>query len=288
MLRWNLGDVEISQVVELEGGVGAVIQSIIKNASRENIRAINWLKPNFADGEGNLKSQVQSFLIKTEGKKILVDACIGNGKVRTDIPAWGNLKTDYLARLARAGASPAEIDIVACTHLHVDHVGWNTKLDHGQWVPTFPNATYLFGREEYDYWKEEPAEGRPDHKAAFDDSVSPLVQRGMAKMVSSDHRIAKHIRFSPAPGHTPGHLCVLLESDSQKAVISGDFIHHPCQVANPHWAVAPDALPEKAIETRERLLDQMSQTHALLLGSHFANPVAGYVIRAENGFVFRT
>ncbi len=282
-LKWTIGDIEVYQIVELEAGT--IIQSIIKNATRENIRQIDWLYPHFADAEGNLRAQVQGFLIRSDNKNILIDTCNGNDKVRNDVPVWARLKTDFLSKLNEIGVAPMAVDIVACTHLHTDHVGWNTKLEGNVWVPTFPNAKYLFIRDEYAYWEKKPEKEVADHKAAFDDSVNPIVKAGLAELVDVDHKIDRHVSFIPAPGHTPAHVCVFIESAGQRAIISGDFLHHPCQIAKPQWAMDADTFPDKALVTRQSILNRIAGTNTLLIGSHFANPVAGRVVQKGDGFV---
>jgi glyoxylase-like metal-dependent hydrolase (beta-lactamase superfamily II) len=286
-MRWSIGDVQVHQVVELDTGVGTIIQSIIRNATRENIKQITWLYPDFADEGGNLKALVQSFLIKSSGKNILIDACNGNDKTRTDMPAWGMLHTDFLEKLGPLGTSPSDIDFVACTHIHTDHVGWNTTLKNGKWIPTFPNAKYIFAKEEYEYWVKKPEKEIADDKAAFDDSVAPIVSAGMADFVGSDYRIDEHVRLMPSPGHTPGHVAVLLESQGNQGIISGDFLHHPCQIARPEWATDSDTLPDVGVSTRKRMFAQIAGSGTLLIGSHFADPVAGLLERSGDGFVFK-
>lgn len=284
-LKWEIGQVEIYQIVELEAG--EIIQSIIPEATPENIKKIDWLYPNFADENGNLKALVQGFLIKSESKNILIDTCNGNDKKRTDAPEWGNLQTDFLTKLIELGVSPDDVDVVACTHLHMDHVGWNTKLEKGEWIPTFPNAQYLFDSKEFEYWEKKPEKEIDDDHAAFEDSVMPVIKAGLAKLVDSNHAIDKNISFIPTPGHTPSHVSVLIESEGRKAIISGDLLHHPCQIANPSWVTEADTFPDKAKETRTNLFEEITDTDTLFIGSHFSNPVAGKIVRSSGeGFVF--
>lgn len=281
-LKWKIGDVEIYQIVEIEAS--KIIQEVIKDMSVEAIQSIEWLHPNFADKNGNLKALVQCFLIKSGDKLILIDSCNGNHKQRTDVPEWGNLQTDFLKKLRSLGITEGDINIVACTHLHFDHVGWNTKLENDIWVPTFPNAKYIFVKDEYEYWSQKPEKEIHDDKQAFEDSVLPIVKAGQAELVDEHYEIDRYIKFIPTPGHTPHHVSVLIESQKQRAIISGDFLHHPCQIANPQWGSYADTLPEKATITRQKMLDDIADTDTLLIGSHFAFPVAGYVIRTEDGY----
>jgi len=279
MAYWKIGDVEVFQIVELE--CGKIIQEIMKDATPENIKKIKWLYPNYADENGNLKALVQSFLIKSENKNILIDTCNGNDKKRTDLPEWANLKTDFLKKLEKLG----EVDIVACTHLHVDHVGWNTILKDGKWVPTFPKAKYLFSKEEYEYWESKPEKEIDDDKAAFDDSITPIIEAKLAELVDVNHKIDKNVSFIPTPGHTPSHVCILIESQGQKAIISGDMLHHPCQIANPEWETIVDTFPDKATESRKKILNEIADKDTLLIGTHFSNPVAGKVKKSNGSFI---
>lgn len=284
-LKWKIGEVEIFQVVEMEGG--ELIQSSIKNATPENIKKIEWLYPNFADEDGNLKALVQSFLIKSKGKNILVDTCNGNAKNRPTCPEWGNLNTYFLKRLNNTGVNESEIDIVVSTHLHFDHVGWNTRLENGVWIPTFPNAKYLFVDKEYEYWKSKPEKEIEDDKLAFDDSIKPIVNGGLSQMVKSDHKLDSNIKLIPTPGHTPGHVSLLMESKGKHAVISGDILHHPCQLVHPEWTMDADTFPDQALETRRKMLKEIADTDTLLIGTHFSNPVVGQVVNSEKGYIFK-
>lgn len=281
-LKWTVGDVEIHQLTELEAG--EIIQEIIEGATPEAIRDIAWLQPYFADPEGNLKAIVQSFLIRSGERNILVDTCIGNNKQRDEVAEWSNLKTPFLEGLSELGLSVEDIDIVACTHLHMDHVGWNTRRADGAWVPTFPNASYLFANAEYRYWQGVPEKEIEDDHAAFRDSVSPIVEAGLAQFVSVDHRLDENVSFVPTPGHTPAHVSVMIASGGKSALISGDALHHPCQMARPGWSTESDTDPDQARETRLSLLNRLAGTETLLLGSHFAKPTGGTVVPVDNGY----
>jgi len=268
-LKWKVGKVEIYQIVELEAG--EIIQSIIPKATPENIKKIDWLMPHFADNNGNLKALVQGFLIKSEGKNILIDTCNGNDKKRTDAPEWGDLQTDFLSKLLELGVERKDVHIVACTHLHMDHVGWNTMLDKNQWIPTFPNAQYFFDKQEFEYWEKKPEKEIDDDHAAFEDSVMPIIKAKLAKLVDSNFRIDENIRFIPTPGHTPSHVSIFIESEGSKAIISGDLLHHPCQIANPSWVTEADTFPNRAKETRIKLFKEIANSETLFIGSHFSN-----------------
>jgi glyoxylase-like metal-dependent hydrolase (beta-lactamase superfamily II) len=282
-LRWLIGNIEVVQIVELDAG--DIIQRVIPQATPDEVRSIDWLVPYFATREGALKGLVQSFLIRTADRNILIDTGNGNGKQRTDTPEWSDLQTGFLDRLADAGADPDDIDLVACTHLHQDHVGWNTISVAGSWQPTFPNARYLFAKREFDSAADTEWE---DDRAAFADSVRPVVDAGLCRLVGDSDTLAEGVRFTPSPGHTAAHVSVVIESEGQKAIISGDFLHHPVQIAHPEWASVGAAQPEIAAATRLRLLRKISEDASLLIGSHFPDPVAGRVARTSEGFVFKS
>lgn len=285
-LMWKIGEVEVFQIIEVE--FGETIQEVLTEANPEieNIREMSWLYPHFVDETGRFKALVQSFLIKSGNKNILVDTCYGNDKPR-QFALSANLKTDFLEQLCDIGVPETNVHIVACTHLHIDHVGWNTKLVEGAWVPTFPNAEYLFVQQEYDLWTQQPDQAIEDQQAVFDDSIRPIVETGVAELVDVNHKIDRHVSFFPTPGHTPSHVGVLIESQNRRAIISGDFIVHPCQIGRPHWTQPADMLPDQVIGSRQRILDEIADTDTLLIGSHFANPVIGRVVRSRDGFVFK-
>lgn len=284
-LKWTIGEVEILQIVEMEDH--KLFASFIPDAKPEKIREIPWLTPHFADKKGNLKALVQSFLIRSNGKNILIDTCNGNGKNRPNVPTWGNLQTNYLAKFETHEINPNDIDIVSCTHLHFDHVGWNTKLENNHWIPTFPRATYLFSRKEYEYWIKKPDKEMVDDLNAIEDSVSPLVKAGLAKFVSDDYKIDGNVKFIPTPGHTPHHVSVVIESQGNKAIITGDVMHHPCQIAHQEWTTPADTYPDQTIVTRKKFLNEVKDKDVLVIGSHFAHPVAGHVVSTNQGLEFR-
>lgn len=285
-IEWDIGGVRIYQIIELEAG--PLIQSIIPDATQADIRNLPNLSPDFADEQGNLRAVVQSFLIMTSKHTILLDSGIGNNKNRTDVPEWSYLQTNFLAKLRSLGVKPTDIDHVICTHLHMDHVGWNTTLDDGKWIPTFPNATYIFIRDEYNYWKEKPEKEIADDHAAFQDSVQPIVDAHLAKLVDMDFRVAPEIRFISTPGHTPAHASVLVEGEKQRALFSGDLLHHPCQILKPDWSTIADTFPELAASSRKKIFSDIADTNTVLLGSHFSGPAGLWIGSTQNGWTFRT
>lgn len=295
-LSWQVGDVRITRVEELYAERGPEFGYL--GMTTDDILAETWLKPHFATEDGKLKTCVQGFVVESEGKRIMVDTCVGNDKPRGN-PAWNMLTGSFLDDLAAAGFPPDSIDTVLCTHLHIDHVGWNTVLRDGKWVPTFPNATYLFGRVEWDHWRKEVTEeirgdidvetvemafNTPDVNA---DSIRPIIDAGLHELVETDHVVTGEVRLEPTPGHTPGHVSVVIESGGQKAVITGDLMHHPIQSALPHVASRFDHNAERARQTRRDFMARYQGDDVLVLGTHFAPPTAGHFEAHGDAWRFR-
>ena len=276
MLQWQIGDVKVTRIVEIEAIGGT--RFVLPQAVPEVIQGIGWLQPHFADERGKLKMSIHALVVETPTRRILVDTCIGNDKER-GIPAWSNLQTTFLADLEAAGYPRESIDTVLCTHLHVDHVGWNTMLVDGKWIPTFPRARYLMGKTEFDYWRDEGSEGMGTDRRVFIDSVQPVFDAGLVDLVDTDHRVCEEVRLTPTLGHTPGHVSVRITSKGQEALITGDFTHHPCQLAHPEWASAADFDPEASTATRNRVFSELAGQQVLVIGTHFAAPTAGHVVR---------
>jgi glyoxylase-like metal-dependent hydrolase (beta-lactamase superfamily II) len=238
--------------------------------------ALPWLKP-FIDEQGRIILSMHALVITTPDRKIVVDTCIGNDKSRA-YPRWNMMQGDFLQRLELAGFAPDEIDTVLCTHMHVDHVGWNTRLVDGKWVPTFANADYLFAEEEWAYWQFEEQEYGP----VIEDSVTPIFEAGLAKLVPADYQVCDEVKLIATPGHTPGHVSVHISSNSDEAIITGDMLHHPCQIAHPEWSSTADENQRAAALTRDLFLEKYSDQPVLVIGTHFAAPTAGYLVKDEN------
>lgn len=242
-----------------------------------------WLqKARALDDNGVFILCFQSYIIETPHHTILVDSCIGNDKQRPTRPKW-HLKTDdsYMRALAAAGFSVGDIDFAMCTHLHPDHVGWNTRLENGRWVPTFPNARYVFGRPEFDYWTGQNAKAEVP---AFADSVLPVVDAGRAELVRNDYTIGDHLRILPAPGHTPGHVAFTLGRGRDDAVLCGDLMHTPLQTHYPELSAKFDADLKQAAVTRRGFLERYCDTETLCCTAHFPSPSSGRICRRGNGF----
>jgi glyoxylase-like metal-dependent hydrolase (beta-lactamase superfamily II) len=279
-MKWRIGAVTVSKVVEQETTGGT--RFLLPQATPEATANLHWLKPHFMDDEGRLKMSIHALVVETPRRRIIVDTCLGNDKQGRRMPNWNNLQTSFLTDLETAGYTRQSIDTVLCTHLHVDHVGWNTMLVDGHWVPTFPNARYLMARSEFDYWRQqhEQAEESP----VFADSVKPVFDAGLVDLVPTSHQICDEVRLVPTVGHTPGHVSVMIESEGQQALITGDFVHHPCQIARPDWAAQVDYDQAESTRTRREMFGRLAGTPTLIIGTHFAGPTAGRLVRDGDAF----
>ncbi|MBB5936575.1 MBL fold metallo-hydrolase [Streptomyces zagrosensis] len=273
---WRLGDLRIHRIdeVTLPAQTGPWL---LPSATAHVVDQAPWLRPDFADDAGILRLTSQSFAVQVGGVRVLVDTGIGNGKTRAN-PAWDHLDSDYLARLEAAGFPPSTIDLVILTHLHTDHVGWNTRADGGEWRPTFPNARYLTARAEWDYWATVDMDDA--RRQMFADSVHPIKDAGLLDLIdvpATGADVAPGLRLIHTPGHTPGHLAVELRSATATALITGDCVHHPVQLLDPAITSCVDTDPRQAAATRRRLLTELAGTDTLLLGTHFPAPTGGLV-----------
>ncbi|GAA1931554.1 MBL fold metallo-hydrolase [Streptantibioticus ferralitis] len=274
---WTVGDVTVHRVDEvlLPPATGPWL---LPDATPDVVTGQDWLHPHFADQEGILHINSHSFAFVVDGLRVLVDTGIGNGKERAN-PAWHNLQTDFLERLTVGGFSPDSVDLVILTHLHADHVGWNTREVNGEWTPTFRNSRYLTSRTEREFWATYDMEKA--RKQMFRDSVIPVEEAGLLDLVdvpAEGVEIAPGLRLTPTPGHTPGHLAVELTSRGETALITGDCIHHPVQLAHPAIGACVDIDPRQSEASRRKLLGSLADTDTLLLGTHFAPPSVGRVI----------
>jgi glyoxylase-like metal-dependent hydrolase (beta-lactamase superfamily II) len=292
MKQWQIGKVRITQVVEL-GPVPTSPRFFFHQPPADLVARHEWLKPHFANDDGKLLLSIHCFIIESAGRRIVVDTCVGNDKQRSS-PSWHQLDGPFLQNLDLAGFPPESIDTVLCTHLHVDHVGWNTRWVNGHWVPTFAKARYLFARKEWEHWAREAeskapsgyGESLPDD--ILGDSVRPIIDAGLADLVETDHRITDEVWLEPTPGHTPGHVSVRIQSEGLQAVITGDLIHHPIQCSEPDRPVNFDSDPDLARQTRRHFLACCAREKTLVFGTHFATPTAGHVIASGDAWRFKT
>ncbi|MFF3646531.1 MBL fold metallo-hydrolase [Streptomyces sp. NPDC002564] len=279
---WTVGDVTVHRIDEtaLPARTGPWL---LPGATREVVDHQAWLRPDFADPDGTLRLHSHSFAFETAGLRVLVDTGIGNGKTRAN-PAWHRLETGYLERLTAAGFPPDSVDLVILTHLHTDHVGWNTREAGGTWVPTFPRARYLTSRAEREFWAGRPLDAA--RRQMFEDSVLPVERAGLLHPLdvpAEGLEVAPGLRLLPTPGHTPGHLAVHLGDRGGDALITGDCVHHPVQFADPGIGSCVDTDPALAEATRRRLLPRLAAAGTLVLGTHFPPPTAGRVVAHAGG-----
>ena len=242
----------------------------------------SWLDHRYIEPEtGRFILSHHSYLVRAPRWTVIVDTCCGNHKHRPRVPAWNNLDQPYLENLQALGVAPEQVDFVMCTHLHVDHVGWNTRLEDGRWVPTFPNARYLFARDEFDYWTEQHAK---TPIAPFGDSVLPVVEAKQAEIVNNDFAIGDHARILPTPGHTPGHVAFAFGRGKDSAVVAGDLMHSPLQARYPQLSAKFDVDGTQAATTRRNFLERYCDTDTLCCTAHFPSPSTGKIRRWGDGF----
>jgi len=280
MNEWKIGDVKIKRVIESEGPWPGTF--VLPNAVPENVlKERDWLSQ-FTDSSGKLIMSIHALVVESQGKKIIIDTCIGNDKVRAN-PAWSKLQLPFLNDLQKIGCPRESIDRVVCTHLHVDHVGWNTSLQNGKWVPTFPNAKYVIGGTEWDYFSHQED---PFVKDPVEDSVRPVMATGQTDLVDDKYRVTDEVWLESTPGHTPGHFAVRISSQNQNAVITGDLMHHPIQCRYPEWDDAFDVDGPLAKKTRRAFCERYADSGTLVFGTHFGTPSAGKITRKDDSFRF--
>ena len=229
-------------------------------------------------GTGKLIFSFHSFVVKTGRHTILIDSCIGNDKERPTRPQFHRMKSSFIDDLSRVGVKPEDIDFVMCTHLHWDHVGWNTRLADGKWVPTFPKARYVMAKREYDHWQGVHNSGvDTPHARAFGDSILPVVKTGQALLVGDDYALDDGLWFEAYPGHTPGNVVIHARSGGQRGVFIGDVLHHPLQCLKPEWSTRACSDPDLSRTTRMRLVEEHAALGTLVLPAHFPAPTAGWI-----------
>jgi glyoxylase-like metal-dependent hydrolase (beta-lactamase superfamily II) len=279
----TLGRLTVSAVVERAGPTRPTW--LLPDATPEALeKHREWLAPHFLDEKGRFLQSIHTFVVRAPELTLLVDTCVGNDKDRGGRQPFHMMRTGFLDDLAAAGVAPESVDLVLCTHLHVDHVGWNTRLENGRWVPTFPRARHLFGRRELEHWSGEKDE---DTQRIMADSVQPVLDAGLAELVDMDHRISSELWLEPTPGHTPGHVSLRLRSGNADAVITGDLMHHPVQIAESHWGSHFDTDVEQARKTRRAFCDRYADSAVTVLGTHFHHPTAGRIVRHGETWRFR-
>ena len=284
----RIGDIVYHRILESEGPEFEA-GFLLPDATPENLAPhLDWLCPQFLDPASNKwVMATQSYVLRTPHHTILIDTCVGNDKERRFHKPWAHrTSTKYLDDLAALGLAPEDIDFVMCTHLHADHVGWNTRLVDGRWVPTFPNARYVFARTEFDYWAELNKGGKKYSDGCIDDSVLPVVEAGQADIVADDHALDDQVWLEPSPGHTPGHTSIRIRNGGANAVMCGDVLHTPVQCRHPGWSAVGCADKALSAQTRRDFLDRYCDTGTLVMTGHFPSPSVGHVRRLGDAYDF--
>jgi len=284
MITRTCGTCDITAVEESRGPFRTP-DAMFADATPEMVaRHLHWMAPDYMDADTRmLLFSFRSFVIRTERLTILVDACVGNHKDRPGRPQWHQQTWPWMANLNAAGVTAEEIDIVMCTHLHIDHVGWNTQLVDGRWVPTFPNARYVFSEKEYRHW-ESMLGATEVGDNVFNDSVLPVVEAGRADLVRDDHEIDHGIVLEPTPGHTPGHVALNLTRGGDTALFTGDLFHHPLQVYEPDLSSVVCTDGDLSRKSRYDFLNKYADTGAMLYPAHFTGACVGEIRTEGDGF----
>ena len=281
MRTWKIGDVEITRIVEVNNWEDDITM-LLPDATPQTVLAYPWLQPHYATPQGKMIISFQCFVMRTPKHAIMLDTCIGADRKR-EFDVFTNMRSDFLSDLGSAGFRPEEIDVVLCTHLHFDHVGWNTRLVDGKWVPTFQNARYLFGRREYEHWTMLKDTNGYHDLNHMHDAVQPVVDAGLVDLIEPSHSICPELTLRPTPGHTPGHVSIAIASCGRRAIVTGDMMHNPIQLERPDDPARFDMDQARARRTRIELIDDLANTDVLVIGSHFSDPTGGFIVRDETG-----
>jgi glyoxylase-like metal-dependent hydrolase (beta-lactamase superfamily II) len=278
--HWRIGDVDIARIVEVYGFEDD-ISMLLPDATPQYLQQFGWLVPHFATPDGRMIISFQCFVLRSQGRIAMIDTCIGNDR-RREFEVFCNMQNTFLEDLHSAGFPASQVTDVLCTHLHFDHVGWNTRLVGGCWVPTFPTARYLFGRREWQHWQHLRDTNGYHHMSHLQDSIDPILAAGLEQFIDADFRLTDEVSLIATPGHTPGHVSVLIDSRGKQAVITGDLMHNPVQIAVPATEARFDMDKPQAARTRCDFVQRFCNTGTLVIGSHFAEPTAGLIVPDGN------
>ncbi len=280
---WTIGDVRVTRVAEQQAPLD--IRALFPDADAAALETHgSWLRPHFLSDDGQIELSIHALVVESAGRVIVVDTCVGDRAMPGFEAVSGAGPNPFLERFAACGFDRERVDVVLCTHLHFDHIGWNTHRDGDRWVPTFPNARYLFDRTEFAHWSGAESHFTGDHAAC----VQPIVDAGLADLVDEGHVIDEHVRLVSTPGHTPGHVSVRIESRGEVAFITGDMTHHPVQWAEPDWKMMADSDSAQAAITRKDVGGALSGEGALVIGTHYPAPTAGWLTGSPGGLRFVT
>ena len=282
--RWRVGEVEVFSIPEVVS-FNDDINVLLPNATPELVLKYPWLQPNYVTPEGRMIINFQGFVVKAGGRNIIVDTCIGADRQR-EYDVFCNLKSDYMQDLKSIGVTPDNVDTVLCTHLHFDHVGWNAQRLNDRWVPTFPKARYLFGRIEYEHWMGLYRTKGYHDLLHVEECVMPIIEAGLVDLIEMEHQINEEISLEPTPGHTPGHVSVWIRSRGEQAIITGDMLHTPLQIAVPDWIGNFDMDRALAAQQRTRFVKASADKPLLVIGSHFPQPTAGHIVSDGDSWRF--
>jgi glyoxylase-like metal-dependent hydrolase (beta-lactamase superfamily II) len=285
-LKWTIGASSLHRVIESEGPLLPPFE-IFGDCTQAHLdENRGWLQPRFQDPvSGQLVITIQSFLIKQAGLTVLVDCCAGNDKDRKR-PQFHRQKHPWLDTLRAAGAKPEDIDVVLCTHLHADHIGWNTRLDNGKWVPTFPNARYLIAQREWDFWRNAGPAALERTGDFLTDSVLPIIESGQAELIGDTHALKGDLSIEPVHGHTPGQKMLRLGSGAGQALLTADMMHHPLQLKYPEWSTRFCIDPNMARQTRINFLKEHANSGRLVFPTHFPSPTGCRIERDGKAYWF--
>jgi glyoxylase-like metal-dependent hydrolase (beta-lactamase superfamily II) len=287
-MRFTVGEVRIDIIVDDDDFEAPLGHFLPGSDAHQLAHHRGLLEPDFLDFDRNVvKFAIQCFVVRVNGRTILVDTCVGEQKDRPEIPAWNQRRgTGFLERLAKTGVDPADVDIVFCTHLHVDHVGWNTQRQDKRWVPTFPNARYLIGRDELADWMAQRDAGSAPaiHILALQDSVLPVVEAGLVDLVEDGHDLAAGLTLVPLPGHTAHQMGLRINRHDGHAIFCGDALHSPVQILDPSVSTSSCADPKVAATTRRILLEDAVETKRLVVPAHFRGHRCAHIRCRSGGF----
>lgn len=288
MYTFNIGDVEITRVVESEMPLLPAREFFPDWNDQAIAPHLDWLAPRHFDPvTGKFVLNIQAFLVRTPHHTILVDSCVGNDKPRNR-EIFNNAEFPWMENFRATGVAPEDVDFVLCTHMHVDHVGWNTRIEDGRWVPTFPNAKYIFARTEFEFWRQQSEQNLLTRTGDYiEDSILPVLEAEQEMIVDMDHQIDDGLTLEPLPGHTPGMVGLHISSAGQEAVLCSDAMHHMIQCHFPDWSTIACESQETARVTRRAFFDRYADRDVIIISSHFPNPTAGHLITAGDAFDFR-
>ena len=291
MDRFQIGKIAVHRIEEWSGTFSPPSELFQGFQRHDWERREGEFVPDYFDpASGKLVACLQSWVLDTGSERILFDTGAGNDKDRPDLPIFAHLQTDFLGRLAAAGFQPEDIDTVVCSHIHVDHVGWNTRLIDGVWQPTFRNARYVLPVRDRDYWDPEVENVGPGYVGTlvnggmYEDSVRPILEAGRAVWADDGFEVADGLVLQSRPGHTPGSSVMRVSSDGVEAMFVGDVVHHPAQIYAPEWNSAFCEDQDQARETRRQVLGEAADREALLIPAHFGGNHVARVVRDGTGF----